>query len=121
METTEKIVESYCRYVKHWFTIANLRVKNDEIDILAIDTSGQSIDKYHIEVSVAISKSVSKLTGTKFEEEKYKKPSTKASQRRTIGFFIEKKFNKREFEPILNELGFSIGSYKKIKEELSNN
>src|SRR5262249_59102201 len=25
METTEKIVESYCRYVKQWFTIPNIR------------------------------------------------------------------------------------------------
>jgi hypothetical protein len=25
METTEKIVESYCRYVRQWFTIPNIR------------------------------------------------------------------------------------------------
>jgi hypothetical protein len=24
METTEKIIESYCRYVKQWFTIRNI-------------------------------------------------------------------------------------------------
>ena len=27
METTEKIVESCCRYVKQWFTIPNIKCK----------------------------------------------------------------------------------------------
>ena len=26
METTEKIVESYCRYVKGWFTLPNIKM-----------------------------------------------------------------------------------------------
>jgi len=40
METTEKIVESYCRYVKRWFTISNIKCQGQyEIDLLAIDAS----------------------------------------------------------------------------------
>jgi len=38
METTEKIVESYCRYVKGWFTIPNIKCAGHyEIDLLAIE------------------------------------------------------------------------------------
>ena len=38
METTEKIVESYCRYVKQWFTIPNIKCEGQyEVDLLAVE------------------------------------------------------------------------------------
>ena len=38
METTERIVEAYVRYVKGWATIPNIKCeRNREIDLLAID------------------------------------------------------------------------------------
>ena len=54
METTERVVESYVRYVKGWATIPNIRCPRQlEIDLLAIDpVNGQ---RYHIETSVSIS------------------------------------------------------------------
>lgn len=37
-ETTERIVESYVRYVKGWATIPNIKCEGQyEIDLLAID------------------------------------------------------------------------------------
>ena len=40
METTERIVEAYVRYVKGWVTIPNIRCPGQyEIDLLAIDPS----------------------------------------------------------------------------------
>jgi hypothetical protein len=40
METTEKIVESYCRYVRQWFTIPNFKCEGQyEVDLLAVDTT----------------------------------------------------------------------------------
>jgi hypothetical protein len=43
METTEKIVESYCRYVKQLFTIPNIKCEGQyEIDLLADDTTSTS-------------------------------------------------------------------------------
>mgnify|MGYP001601336576 CR=1 FL=1 len=115
METTEKIVESYCRYIKNFFTISNVKIKNDEIDLLAVDTSkeNQTI-KYHIEISVSISSNFSKLTAKEYNVEKYKEINGKASQRRTIGFFIEKKFGKKECLDKLKQLGFQEGQYKKV-------
>src|SRR5438874_13037332 len=49
METTEKIVESYCRYVKQWFTIPNIKCRGQyEIDLLAVDTtSPKKMGRYH--------------------------------------------------------------------------
>ena len=36
METTEKVVEAYARYIKGWATIPNLRCKKQkEIDLFA--------------------------------------------------------------------------------------
>ena len=38
METTERIVEAYVRYIKGWATIPNIRCGGQlEIDLLAID------------------------------------------------------------------------------------
>jgi hypothetical protein len=50
METTEKIVESYCRYVKQWFTIPNIKCRGQyEVDLLAVDMTSKSTRRYHIE------------------------------------------------------------------------
>lgn len=74
METTEKIVESYCRYVKGWFTIPNIKCPGQyEIDLLAVDTSNPSFKRYHIESGVSISGAYSKLTGKPFSQERLKK------------------------------------------------
>jgi hypothetical protein len=48
METTQKIIESYVRYVRRWATIPNIKCKGQyEIDLLAIDPV--TLQKYHIE------------------------------------------------------------------------
>jgi len=48
METTERIVEAYVRYVKGWATIPNIKCGGQkEIDLFAIDpVSGE---RFHIE------------------------------------------------------------------------
>ena len=47
METTEKIVESYCRYVRRWFTIPNIKCQGQyEIDLLAIDAKASELRRY---------------------------------------------------------------------------
>jgi hypothetical protein len=54
METTEKIVEAYVRYVKGWATIPNIKCPGQhEIDLLAIDPV--KLNRYHIESGVSIS------------------------------------------------------------------
>jgi hypothetical protein len=91
METTEKIVESYVRYVKGWATIPNIRCDGQhEIDLLAIDP--KTNERYQIETSVSGSSGFSKLTAKPFDPEKYKERVEKAGQRRTIQFFVERKF-----------------------------
>lgn len=115
METTEKIVEAYCRYVKNWFTIANIKTKNDEIDILAVDTTQDGkINRYHIEVSVSISSSFSKLTALEFDPDKYKQRNNQAQQRRTIDYFINNKFEKQITVEKLKLYGFSGNNYRKV-------
>lgn len=53
METTERIVEAYVRYVKGWATIPNLRCEGQkEIDLFAIDPVTD--ERWHIETSVSI-------------------------------------------------------------------
>ena len=55
METTEKIIESYVRYVRRWATIPNVRCEGQyEIDLLAINPD--TYEKYHIESSISASK-----------------------------------------------------------------
>ncbi|MGA2068735.1 MAG: hypothetical protein ABSG86_27450 [Thermoguttaceae bacterium] len=113
METTEKIVESYCRYVKQWFTIPNIRCAGQyEIDLLAVDTtSPRQFRRYHIECGVSISGSYSKLTAKPFSTEQLRIRVQQAGQRRTVGYFIEHKFEQPMVLEELKKYGFVGGNY----------
>jgi len=114
MQSTEKIVESYCNYVKGWATIPNIKCDKGqyEIDILAVDPKNK--EKYHIECSVSISSAFSKLTAEEFSEEKIKVRTEKPRQRMTIGYFEERNFRKKEIIEKLGQYGFEPGNYRKV-------
>ena len=116
METTEKIVESYCRYIKYWFTIPNIKCKKQyEIDLIAVDLSSDTIVKrYHIECGVSISDEFSKLTAKEFLPEALKNRVKGPEQRRTIGYFIQRKFGSQEVMLELEKYGFKEGNYQKV-------
>jgi hypothetical protein len=105
METTEKIVEAYVRYVKRWATIPNIRCDGQlEIDLLAIDPL--TLKRYHIETSVSGSRVYSKLTGKEFDSALLKVRVQKPKMRRTLGYFIQHKFGSRAVIKKLAEYGF---------------
>ena len=113
METTEKIVESYVRYVKGWATIANIKCEGQfEIDLLAVDP--RTGDKFHIESGVSVSGSYSKLTAKPFSTALLKKRVEQAGQRRTLGYFVERKFSEPGVMKKLAEHGFKPGKYEKV-------
>ena len=113
METTERIVEAYVRYVKGWATIANIRCAGqNEIDLVAIDPV--SLARYHIEVSISISQGFRKLTAKPFVPEKVKQRVHKPAQRRTVSFFKEQKFGAPTVVERLGRMGFEPGSYGRI-------
>lgn len=116
METTEKIVESYCRYVKGWFTISNIKCSGQyEIDLLAIEVSpDEGLRRYHVESGVSISGAYSRLTAKPYSPEKLKERVEQAGQRRTIGYFIHRKFGSKEVLAELNKYGFKEGNYSKV-------
>lgn len=112
METTEKIVEAYVRYVKHWATIPNIRCAGQfEIDLLAIDP--KTLARYHIETGVSISQNFSSLTAEPFDQALLKVRVQIPKMRRTLGYFIKRKFGEAAVEK-LKEYGFEPGSYTKI-------
>ncbi|MBX3490239.1 hypothetical protein [Parvibaculum sp.] len=113
METTEKIVEAYVRYVRHWATIPNVRCDGQqEIDLIAVDpTSGKH---YHIETSVSVSQGFSKLTAKTFDPELRKQRVHQASMRRTLGFFVDHKFGTKAVKDKLAKYGFSESDNHKI-------
>lgn len=114
METTERIVEAYVRYVKGWATIPNIRCGGQrEIDLLAIDPRPRG-KRYHIEVGVSISGAYSKLTAKKFSLRALRSRETQAGQRRTLGYFIQQKFTPTEVVAKLQECGFQPGKYEKV-------
>ncbi len=113
METTEKIVESYVRYIKGWATIPNVKCKGQlEIDLIAIDPVKGG--RYHIESGVSVSGGFSKLTGKSFDPEVLKQRTKQASQRRTVGYFRDKKFNSSSVLAKLKEYGFIDGQYERV-------
>jgi hypothetical protein len=116
METTEKIVEAYCRYVRGWFTIPNVKCTGQyEADLLAVDVSpGKDIKRYHIECGVSISHSYSKLTAKEFSPDRLKQRLEQAGQRRTLGYFTKRKFSRPEVLRKLKEYGFEGDNYTKV-------
>jgi hypothetical protein len=113
METTEKIVEAYVRYIKGWATIPNIKCDGQsEIDLIAIDP--RSSDKYHIESGVSVSQVYSKLTAKPFIPANLKIRGRIAGTRRTLGYFLEHKFRKPTVVSKLREYGFESGKYRNI-------
>lgn len=112
METTERIVEAYVRHVMGCATMTNVRCEGqNEIDILAINP--KTLHRYHIEVSISISSAFRKLTAKPFDQEKVKERGQQASQRRTVGFFAERKFGAPTVIERLADFGFAPGKYTK--------
>jgi len=116
METTERIVEAYVRYLKGWFTIPNIKCKGQlEIDLLAIDVAAHGGDRrYHIESGVSISGGFSRLTNRPFSTDELKVRGKQASQRRTLGYFTERKFGDAGVVEKLKLFGFLAGNYRKV-------
>ncbi len=113
METTERVVEAYVRYVKGWATIPNIRCAGqNEIDLLAIDPV--TLERYHIEVSVHITGGFSRLTNKVFDPVLVRERVQKPKQRRTLGFFIERKFEPVGVRKALERYGFETGHYRRI-------
>jgi len=113
METTEKIVEAYVRYINHWATIPNIKCPGQyEIDLLAIDP--KSGKKYHIESGVSIATGFSKLTLQKFDPDLLKARLHKSKQRRTLGYFMEHKFSQPTVLATLKTYGFEPGKYQRV-------
>jgi len=113
VETTEKIVEAYVRYVKRWATIPNINCSDQhEIDLLAIDP--KSCDRYHIESGVSISGAFSKLTAKQFSENDLKDRVKQPQQRRTLGYFLNKKFSAAGVIKALKIYGFESDNYARI-------
>lgn len=113
METTEKIVEAYVRYIKGWATIPNIKCPGQfEIDLIAIDMA--TGNRFHIESGVSVSGSFSKLTAKPFSQDYLKKRAQQASQRRTLGYFSERKFSAPGIIKTLAKYGFEPGNYQKI-------
>ena len=79
---------------KHWFTIPNIKCRGQyEIDLLAVDTTNpRKLRRYHVECGVSISGSYSKLTTKAFSPDRLKIRVQAAGQRRTFGYFVDRKF-----------------------------
>ncbi|MFI5167750.1 MAG: hypothetical protein ACHQQS_14120 [Thermoanaerobaculales bacterium] len=116
METTEKIVEAYCRYIRHFFTLPNIRCGGQhEIDLLAVDpVEGHIPSRYHIECGVSISGAFSKLTAKDFSPERYLTRVGQPGQRRTLGYFLNRKFTSPDVLKTLAEYGFQRGNYQRV-------
>ncbi len=113
METTERIVEAYVRYIKGCATIPNVRCDGQlEIDLLAIDL--KTGERYHIESGVSVSGSYSKLTNHPYSADELKKRVKQAGQRRTLGYFRDRKFGDEHVVSKLKDYGFHEGNYEKV-------
>jgi len=113
METTEKIVEAYVRYVKGWATIPNIKCPGQyEIDLLAVDP--KTGKRAHIESGVSISGGFSSLTTKPYSDADLKVRVKQSGQRRTLGYFVKRKFAAPGVLHTLKTFGFTPGNYSKV-------
>ncbi len=113
METTERIVEAYVRHVLGCATLPNLRCPGqNEIDLLAIHP--KTLERYHIETSVSIASGFDKLTGKLFDPDVARTRVGGPQQRRTVGFFHQRKFSPVGVLATLAEYGFEEGDYQRV-------
>jgi hypothetical protein len=70
--------------------------------------------RYHIESGVSISSGFSRLTNKPFSTEALKVRVKQASQRRTLGYFTERKFAGPGVAEKLKDFGFMPGNYTKV-------
>ena len=112
METTERIVEAYVRYVKGWATIPNLRCDaQKEIDLFAIDPVTD--ERWHIETSVSISSGFRALTNDLYTAGEDKERVKAATARRKLGFFIAEKFEPKAVGERLACFGCTPGKLRR--------
>jgi hypothetical protein len=112
VETTERIVEAYVRYVKGWATIPNLRCDaQKEIDLFAIDPVTD--ERWHIETSVSISSGFSSLTNDPYTAGEHKERIKAATARRKLGFFLAEKFQPKAVEERLACFGCVPGKLRR--------
>lgn len=115
MEASEKVVESYFRYVKGYFTIPNLRCGGQkEVDLIGMKGSAVSVQRIHVEVSVVTSGAFKRLNTKPYSEANKRTRSGSASERVKIGYFVESKFNDQNVLSALKDYGFSENNYEKI-------
>lgn len=116
METTERIVEAYVRYIRGWLTIPNIKCDGQfEIDLLAVDVSdAKKLRRYHIESGISISGGFSRLTCKPFSTDDLKVRVKQAGQRRTLGYFTQRKFADAGIIEKLKAFGFVPGNYTKV-------
>lgn len=115
MEASEKVVESYFRYVKGYFTIPNLRCGGQkEVDLIGMKGSDGKIVRIHVEVSVSTSGEFKRMNSKPFSETKKRTRSGSASERVKIGYFVNSKFNDPHVLSTLKDYGFYGSNYEKI-------
>lgn len=115
MNAAERIVEAYFRYVRGIFTRTSVRhVGQVELDIIGVDPNKSPPAFFHIESSVSISSAYSRITNKPFSPSEAKQRQKMASQRRTAGFFIEKKFFSPEVLATLKQIGCKTQNLKRI-------
>ncbi len=115
MNAAEKIVEAYFRHVRGIFTRTSLRGGGQaELDMVGIDSRKSPPLFFHVESSVSISSGYSKITNKSFDAEKEKLRQEKAGQRRTAGFFINRKFFSNDVIDTLKLNGCDVSNVKRV-------
>jgi hypothetical protein len=72
------------------------------------------VRRYHIESGISISQGFSRLRNAPFSADHLKVREKAASQRRTLGYFVERKFSHRCVLEKVRAFGFVPGEYEKV-------
>jgi len=114
VNATEQIVRIYYEHLHNVFTKANIKGSGQcELDLIGIKNDAE-ITYYHIETSVSLSDGFSIITNNAYSPEKEKERTSSASQKKTAGYFINKKFNTKEILATYKKNGIDKTKIKKI-------
>lgn len=114
MKATEQIVRSYYEHIHGLYTRPNIKGCGQcELDLIAVKTA-PVVEYWHVETTVSIADGFSRISNDKYDPEKEKERVQSAAQKKTAGYFIEKKFYAQQVMDTYQILGMENEKVKRV-------
>jgi hypothetical protein len=114
MNASEEIVKAYFEHICGLYTRTNIKGEGQcELDLIGVKI-GPEISYYHVETTVSIADGFSKITNSIYDPKIEKIRTQSAKQKKTAGYFINKKFYSEQVLATYKSLNIDKENVKRI-------